>query len=118
MEGSLDVGGEHRLDRCTVRHLDRSAPASRVAGETPHALRRNAMIEQHEFLGQYCVWLKRWGAAMSPLDTDAVLREEAKAIHGSETAAKQGKSGLQGVALYQALNALNRSALCLSGGEV
>src|ERR1044072_619062 len=55
---------------------------------------------------------------MPPLDTDAVLREEAKAIHGSEPEDKQGKKGLQGVALYQALNGLNRSALCLSGGGI
>src|SRR3954469_7788093 len=54
---------------------------------------------------------------MSSLDTDTVLREEAKAIHGNELKDEQGHA-LHGAALYQALNALNRAALCLSGGGI
>src|SRR5947209_515607 len=54
---------------------------------------------------------------MPLLDTDAVLREEAKAIHGKDLKDQQGK-GLHGAALYQALNAENSAALCLSGGGI
>jgi hypothetical protein len=49
---------------------------------------------------------------MPPLDTDAVLREEAKAIHGADLGNKTDAE------LYQSLNKLNAAALCLSGGGI
>jgi predicted acylesterase/phospholipase RssA len=49
---------------------------------------------------------------MPPLDTDAVLREEAKAIHSVDL------TGQAGARLYQSLNGLNSAALCLSGGGI
>lgn len=54
------------------------------------------------------------GEVMTDLNTNAVLRDEATAIHGS------GKvpAGAQGTALYIALNALKSAALCLSGGGI
>ena len=51
------------------------------------------------------------------LDGDTVLREEAKAIHGADLKDKDGKD-LTGDALYRALNGVNSSALCLSGGGI
>jgi hypothetical protein len=49
---------------------------------------------------------------MPALKSDAVLREEAKAIHAADLGGKQG------VELYRSLNGLNASALCLSGGGI
>jgi hypothetical protein len=49
---------------------------------------------------------------MSLLDTETVLREEVKAIHGKDLKDQTGQ------ALYQELNALNQAALCLSGGGI
>jgi hypothetical protein len=51
-------------------------------------------------------------AVAALLDTDAVLREEAKAIHGTDLGNKKDAE------LYQALNGLKASALCLSGGGI
>jgi hypothetical protein len=48
---------------------------------------------------------------MPPVDTDAVLRAEAKAIHNADLKGKPGE-------LYQSLNGLNSAALCLSGGGI
>ncbi len=50
-----------------------------------------------------------------PLDTEQVLREEAKAIYGDAASDLHGKSG---TALYKALNNLGSVALCLSGGGI
>ena len=44
--------------------------------------------------------------------TEQVLQEEAKAIHGADTAKLTGKE------LNRALNKLNSAALCLSGGGI
>src|ERR1044071_6370202 len=52
------------------------------------------------------------GISMSRFDTDAVLREEAKAIHGVDLGNQTGAE------LYRSLNKLDASALCLSGGGI
>ena len=49
---------------------------------------------------------------MAAIATEEVLRAEASAIHARDLA---GKSGTE---LYEALNKLNSSALCLSGGGI
>jgi hypothetical protein len=49
---------------------------------------------------------------MPPLDTDTILIEEAKAIHGVDL------TGKDGVELYRILNKLDSAALCLSGGGI
>ncbi len=51
-------------------------------------------------------------AAAEPLTTNEVLREEAEAIHHADL------SGVAPEDLYRSLNALNSSALCLSGGGI
>ncbi|MEJ0073836.1 MAG: hypothetical protein WDO17_00055 [Alphaproteobacteria bacterium] len=51
------------------------------------------------------------------LNSDEVLRQEVQAIFGVDLTDEQGK-GLKGDALYQRLNGLNGSALCLSGGGI
>src|ERR1044072_4812183 len=53
----------------------------------------------------------------SELDSDTVLREEAKEIRGADLKDRDGNS-LTGDALYRALNGVNSSALCLSGGGI
>jgi Patatin-like phospholipase len=60
---------------------------------------------------------------MPPLDSDAVLRAEATAIHGGKTGPDgsklaDGLAGKSGAALYRALHACNSRALCLSGGGI
>jgi hypothetical protein len=52
-------------------------------------------------------------AVSTELNIEAVLRTEAKAIHNEDIA-----EGTNGKALNQALNALNSTALCLSGGGI
>ena len=55
---------------------------------------------------------------MPPLDSDAVLRAELKAVRpDAEFTDSKGK-GLTGNELYRALNGLNASALCISGGGI
>ena len=56
-------------------------------------------------------------APTGELDSDAVLRQEAKEIHGVELKDSTGKD-LTGNELYRSLNGLNSSALCLSGGGI
>ena len=51
------------------------------------------------------------------LDSDTVLREEAKEIRGADLKDQDGKD-LTGDALYRALNGVNSTALCLSGGGI
>jgi hypothetical protein len=51
-------------------------------------------------------------ASIGEIDSDRVLREEAKAIHGADL------KDLTGNELYRSLNGLNNSALCLSGGGI
>jgi len=58
---------------------------------------------------------KGWYASQEappPLTTEQVLREEARAIHQADLSDKSG------VELYCALNRLNSTALCLSGGGI
>jgi hypothetical protein len=60
---------------------------------------------------------------MPPLDSDAVLRAEATAIHGGKTLPDGRKledslTGKSDNALYRVLHACNASALCLSGGGI
>src|SRR5689334_23352156 len=59
----------------------------------------------------------RTGGCMPPVDSDAVLRAEANAIHGGGLHAG-GEIGPEvgGAALYRALHQFNATALCLSGG--
>jgi len=64
------------------------------------------------FLGPLHGWLWKGKAAPPPLTTDEVLREEAEAIHHADL------SGGHPEDLYRSLNALNSSALCLSGGGI
>jgi len=64
------------------------------------------------FLGPLHGWLWKGQAAPPPLTTDEVLREEAEAIHHADL------SGGHPEDLYRSLNALNSSALCLSGGGI
>jgi hypothetical protein len=52
---------------------------------------------------------------MPPLDSDAVLRAEANAIHRDRP---EIPSGVGGKALYRALHARHSTALCLSGGGI
>jgi len=57
------------------------------------------------------LWSEK-AAAAGPLTTNDVLREEAEAIHHADL------SGVPPEELYRSLNALNSSALCLSGGGI
>jgi hypothetical protein len=50
---------------------------------------------------------------MGPLETEEVLRQEAAAIHQTDSLSRKG-----GRDLYVALNRLGSSALCLSGGGI
>src|SRR3979490_662313 len=52
---------------------------------------------------------------MPPLDSDAVLRAEASAIHPDRERIEDTVGGKE---LYRALHARNFSALCLSGGGI
>src|SRR4051794_2522629 len=55
------------------------------------------------------------GEVMPPLDSDAVLRAEANAIHRDQAPIPETTSGK---ALYRALHAHGSTALCLSGGGI
>src|ERR1043165_2068111 len=66
-----------------------------------------------QVLDQYCRRLRTLGEIVMPLlDTDAVLREEASAIHGEDLGNKTDAE------LHKSLNKLNASALCLSRGAI